>query len=87
MVLFGALAGEGLIFATPKRPQIALLGITIATSSVVFEGGLPLIPIGIGSLHIPDGILLALLGLIILRWLNDGFESHCCWGANAYLTD
>ena len=64
----GALAMGGLILATFKRPEIALLGILIATSSIVFENRLPLIPIGIGSLHIPDVILLALLGLIALRW-------------------
>lgn len=65
-----ALAGGGLIFATLKRPEIALLGILIATSSIIFENRLPLIPIGIvGSLHIPDLFLLALFGLIILRWL------------------
>jgi len=64
-----ALAGAGLAFASLKRPEIALLGILIATSSIVFEDRLPLIPIGIGSLHIPDVFLLASLGLIILRWL------------------
>lgn len=58
-----------LVFATLKRPEIALLGILIATSSVIFEDRLPLIPIGIGSLHISDVILLALLGMIVLRWL------------------
>lgn len=65
-----ALTGGGFIFATLKRPEIALLGILIATSSIIFENRLPLIPIGIvGSLHIPDLFLLALFGLIILRWL------------------
>lgn len=64
-----ALAGGGLMFVALKRPEIALLGILIATSSIVFEDRLPLIPIGIGSLHIPDVFLLASLGLIILRWL------------------
>jgi hypothetical protein len=65
------LAGGGLIFAALKRPEIGLLGILVATSSIVFESRLPLIPIGIGSLHIPDVILLTLLGLIILRWLAE----------------
>lgn len=67
--VLGALAGGGFILSILKRPEIALLGILIATSSIVFEDRLPLIPIGVGSLHIPDVILLALLGLIILRWL------------------
>jgi O-antigen ligase len=69
LLVLGALAAILLILAVLKRPEIALLGILIATSSIVFENRLPLIPIGIGSLHIPDVILLALLGLITLRWL------------------
>ena len=52
-----------------KRPDVALLGILIATSSIIFENRLPLIPIGIGSLHIPDFILLELLAVIIVRGL------------------
>jgi len=64
-----ALAGAGLVFVTLKRPEIGLVGILIATSSVVFEERLPLIPIGVGSLHIPDVVLLSLFGLIALRWL------------------
>lgn len=58
-----------------KRPEIALLGILVATSSIVYEDQLPTIPIGIGSLHLPDLILLFLLGLICLRWLVEpGFK-------------
>jgi hypothetical protein len=66
---FIALSGGGLILATLKRPEIALLGILVCTSSVVFESALPLVPIGVGSLHVPDLLLLALFGLIVLRWL------------------
>jgi len=64
-----ALTGGGLAVAVLKRPEIALLGILVCTSSIVFENTLPLIPIGVGSLHIPDLILLMLFGLIVLRWL------------------
>ena len=66
------LAGIGLALATLKRPEVALLGILICTSSIIFEDRLPLMPISIvGSLHIPDAILLSLFGLIILRWLSE----------------
>jgi O-antigen ligase len=64
-----ALAGISIAFATLKRPEIVLLGILTATSSIVFEETLPLIPIGVGSLHIPDLLILASLSLIVLRWL------------------
>lgn len=63
------LVGGGLAAAVLKRPEIALLGILVCTSSIVPENTSPLIPIGVGSLHIPDLILLVLLGLIALRRL------------------
>lgn len=64
-----ALAAGGLILAALKRPEIALLAILVAKSTIIFEDRMPLIPIGVGSLHIPDVILLALFGLILLRRL------------------
>lgn len=65
----GALAVGGLILATLKRPEIALLAILILTSSIVYEEALPVISTGIGRFHISDVILLALFGLIGLRRL------------------
>lgn len=50
-----------------KRSEFALLGILLATSSIVYEELLPVISTPIGSLHITDVLLLALLGLIIIR--------------------
>jgi O-antigen ligase len=64
-----ALVGCGLVLATLKKPEMALLGIIIITSSIIFERELPLISVGIGSLHISDIFLLGLLGLIAIRWL------------------
>jgi hypothetical protein len=52
-----------------KRPEIGLLGILIATASIVFEERLPLLSAGGISLHIPDLLLLGSLGLIAVRWL------------------
>jgi O-antigen ligase len=45
------------------------VGILIATSSIVFEEQLPLVSLGGVSFHIPDILLLGLLGLIAVRWL------------------
>jgi hypothetical protein len=56
-----------LTVATLKRPEIGVVAILVATSSIIFEERLPLIPIGIGSLHVSDVVLLALLGLIAIR--------------------
>lgn len=63
------LAAGGLIFATLKRPDLALLGILVLTSSIIFEEALPVISTGVGRFHVTDVILLALFGLIGLRWL------------------
>jgi O-antigen ligase len=52
-----------------RRPEIGLLGILIATASIVFEERLPVLSAGSISLHIPDLLLLGLLGLIPGRWL------------------
>lgn len=69
LLVLAALVAIVFIYATLKRPEIGLLGILIATSSIVFEEQLPLFSAGGISLHIPDLLLLSLLGLIVLRWL------------------
>jgi len=63
------LAGLALSFAMLKRPEIGVLAILLCTAGVISEAELPLIPIGVGSLQIPDVFLLSLLGMIGLRWL------------------
>jgi O-antigen ligase len=63
------LAAALFTYATLKRPEIALVGILIATSSIVFEEQLPIVFLGGVSFHIPDILLLGLLGLIAVRWL------------------
>jgi O-antigen ligase len=68
LLVLGALTATVFIYATLKRPEVAPLGILIATSSIVFEDQLPMISVGI-SLHIPDLLLLGSLGLIAVRWL------------------
>jgi hypothetical protein len=52
-----------------KRPEFGLLGILVATSSIIFENQLPQLSAGGISLHIPDLLLLGLLGLIVIRLL------------------
>src|SRR3990172_1676555 len=69
LLVLGALMAALFIVATLKRPEIGLLGILIATSSIVFEEQLPLISVGSVSLHVPDILLLGSLGLIAVRWL------------------
>jgi len=54
-----------------KKPEIGILAIVILISSIIFEEALPLIPIGVGSFHISDAILLFLLFLIPLNLLLD----------------
>ena len=55
-------------YAILKRPEIALLGILVMTSSVIYEDQLPRLSVGI-SFHVPDILLLGALGIIGIRWL------------------
>jgi hypothetical protein len=75
LLVFEITASVFFIYAILKRPEIALLGILISTSSVVFEDQLPLFSAGGISLHIPDFLLVGMLGLIAVRWLVEpGFK-------------
>lgn len=72
LLVFGTLAAAALlIYAVLKRPEICLLGYLIITSTIMDASRFPEIPIGIGRLVITDVILLALLGIIIIRLLLD----------------
>ena len=52
LLVFGILAAVFITYAVLKRPEIALLVILIATSSIVFEDQLPLFSVGGISLHL-----------------------------------
>jgi len=66
LLVLGTLAAA---YAALKWPEIALLGILIATASIVFEDQLPVLTVGSISLHISDLLLLGSLGLIAGRRL------------------
>lgn len=68
VALLAAVAGIAGLILFLKRPEVGMLGILVMTGSIVFEDVLPLVPIPVGSLHIPDVIMLALFGLVFLRW-------------------
>jgi putative inorganic carbon (HCO3(-)) transporter len=58
-----------------NRPEFALLAILTATSSIIFEDSLPLLHVGIGSLHLSDVLLLGMLCLILIRgFIEPGFK-------------
>lgn len=71
VLILGILAACFFAYATVKRPEIALLGILVVTSSILFEDMVPLVPIGGASLAAHDLILLGLLGLIAVRSLTE----------------
>lgn len=68
LVFVGMVALVGGIIVV-QRPEIAMLAMLIAYSTVVNVNVLPLIPIGVGSLNILDATLIGLLGLIVVRWM------------------
>jgi O-antigen ligase len=69
LLILGIIGAVLFLYAILKRPELALLGILLATSSIVFEDQLPMLSAGGISLHIPDLLLLGSLGLIVIRWL------------------
>ncbi len=68
LLVFGGLAGILLILAVLKRPELALLGMLIISSTILGEENVPVIHLGV-SIYISDIILFGLLGLIALRWI------------------
>ena len=68
LLAIGAIAGVVLIY---YRPEFAILGILFSTAGFIFESDFPLIPIGIGSLHIPDILMLLSLAIIMIKALVD----------------
>jgi O-antigen ligase len=69
LIALGILGVGFSIYVINRRPEIALLGILVATSSIVFEEKLPLISVGSISFHLSDIVLLGCLGLIAIRRL------------------
>lgn len=69
IIVFGSVIGALFFYVMLIRPEISLLGIIIATSSIVFEEKLPLISFGGISLHLSDCLLLGMMGIIAGRWL------------------
>lgn len=74
LLALGMLSGLWLLYVVLKRPEFAIIGVIIATSSIVFEGQIPRISVGI-SFHLSDIFLLGLLGIIFMRSLVEpGFR-------------
>jgi O-antigen ligase len=59
-------------FVLKRKPEIGILVIVILISSIIFTESLPILPIGIGSLHISDIILFLLLFLPFYDYLIAG---------------
>jgi O-antigen ligase len=65
----------GIISTILKRPEIGILGLVIISSTIIPEASLPHIPIGIGTVYIPDILIFGLFGLIVARGLRQsGFN-------------
>lgn len=66
---FVALAGIGSLFAILKRPELGVLGILLAASTLFTREVLP--PFGVASVNILDMAFFALGFLILIRWLAE----------------
>jgi hypothetical protein len=70
-----ALAGGALLLATLKRPEIAVIGYLVLTSSLIAEKQNPGFGIAIGTMYATDVILLGAFVLIVVRLLAEpGFS-------------
>ena len=82
LMMLGGLIVAALSYAAFKRPELALIGILIATSSIVFENQIPTISLGL-SIHLSDILLLVPLGLIVVRGLVEkdfrGMQTPLDW--------
>ncbi len=66
--VLGLLVGLLVFFIVLKRAEIALVGVLVLTSSILFEDQMPRISFGI-SLHLSDILLFGMLGLTVIRYL------------------
>ncbi len=69
-ITLSAIVGILLLKYITNHPVIGVLIIVVLTSSIVFEDSMPLIPIGVGSLHISDILLLFMLGTLGYRYFT-----------------
>lgn len=63
----GIIIGFFVLAVIAVRPEIGILLMVVLLSSIVFEKSLPLIPIGVGSFHVSDVILLFMLGTLTFK--------------------
>jgi hypothetical protein len=62
----GVLAVFLSVYIVLKRPELALVGILVLTSSILFEDQMPRISFGV-SFHLSDLLLFGMLGVILVR--------------------
>jgi O-antigen ligase len=65
------------VLLTIWRPEVAVLGILVLLSTLLPEG-VPRINIGVGGLYPSDFILIALLFLVVLRWIAERKPGRSC---------
>ncbi|GFE58375.1 O-antigen ligase [Geobacter sp. AOG1] len=59
------------LYMSAIKPEIGVLIILVLISSIVFEDDLPLMPIGIGSLHLSDLLMMFLFMVLFYRVMTD----------------
>ncbi len=70
-IAFTLFAGATLLTFFAFKPKIGILALVVLISSIVFEEAIPIISIGIGSLHITDILLLFLFGTMFFKLSSD----------------
>lgn len=71
LYILSLLAGFGVLILVNYKPELGILIIVILISSIVFEESLPLIPIGIGSFHLTDVLIIFMLITLPYKYLTN----------------
>lgn len=72
LTMFLLITATALVLLVLRRPEIGLLSLVTITSSIIYEGWLPLVPLPGGlHLHVSDLVLLGLLAILVMRLLAE----------------
>lgn len=75
LIVLAALLGLLLFFQVLLRPELGVLLIVLVDASILYEAFIPILPLGFGSFHATDILLIGMLFLIpVRRALDPSFQ-------------
>lgn len=65
--VLAALGAAGVVAGACYKPELSILAMVVIISSILWEEDLPLIPLGPGSLHVTDILMLVLFSMAMVK--------------------